>query len=261
MVATTYDAAMIRVFADEGGYTNDPKDPGGPTNWGITIFDARKYWKPNATAADVKAMPKSVAADIYRQHYATPIRYNDLPAGFDYSVFDASINSGQGRAVPWGAKVLKSNSATVDSVVTLSNAAPDKVSLIQGYWALRLSFLHGLRTWSHFSPGWSRRCANGEAAAVKMWLALGSALSAVQAKDVLVKQSAAAKTSSRKATAGATGTTAGGAVSSQTVDVSHFGLGGKIALAVFIATVLVIIIALGRQALIHQQRSTAYAAT
>ena len=43
MVAATYAAAMVRVFADEGGYTNDPVDPGGATNWGITIIDARKY--------------------------------------------------------------------------------------------------------------------------------------------------------------------------------------------------------------------------
>jgi len=33
MTPATYDAAMIRVFADEGGYTNDPVDPGGATNW------------------------------------------------------------------------------------------------------------------------------------------------------------------------------------------------------------------------------------
>ena len=93
MTAATYTAAMVRVFADEGGYTNDPVDPGGATNWGITIFDARKYWKADATPADVKAMPKAVAADIYRKHYARPIRYDDLPAGFDYSVLDAEISA------------------------------------------------------------------------------------------------------------------------------------------------------------------------
>jgi lysozyme family protein len=38
-------AVMARVFAHEGGYANHPKDPGGPTNWGITITDARLYGK------------------------------------------------------------------------------------------------------------------------------------------------------------------------------------------------------------------------
>ena len=55
MTAATYAAAIARVFADEGGYTDDPKDPGGATNWGITIVDARKYWKADATPADVRA--------------------------------------------------------------------------------------------------------------------------------------------------------------------------------------------------------------
>lgn len=259
MVAATYDAAMIRVFADEGGYTDDPKDPGGATNWGITIFDARKYWKPNATAADVKAMPKAVAAEIYRAHYATPIRYDDLPAGFDYSVLDASINSGQGRAVPWGAKALSSNSGTVDSVVTLSKAAPDKVALIQKYWALRLSFLHGLRTWSHFGVGWGRRCANGEAAAVRMWLAIGTAMTGVQTRTKLDQEADKAKLKSKKAASGAGGSVVVGGPGSTIIDHSH--LGGKIALGIFIAVVVGFIIVFARNALIHQQRSSAYAAT
>ena len=103
MVKQTYEAAITRVFADEGGYTNDAADPGGPTNWGITIFDARMYWKPGATAADVRAMPKSVAEQIYRDKYAAVVQYDLLPAGVDYAVLDYGINSGVGRA----AKVLQ----------------------------------------------------------------------------------------------------------------------------------------------------------
>ena len=70
----TYERAIAKVFEDEGGYSNDAGDPGGPTNWGITIHDARMYWKADADAADVKAMPKSVAEEIYIERYAKPIR-------------------------------------------------------------------------------------------------------------------------------------------------------------------------------------------
>ena len=52
----------------EGGYSNDPRDPGGPTNWGITLADARVHWKPDA-AADVRTMPRSVAEAIYKAEY------------------------------------------------------------------------------------------------------------------------------------------------------------------------------------------------
>jgi lysozyme family protein len=56
MTASSYDAALARVLAHEGGYSNHPSDPGGPSNFGITIHDYRRYVKPGATAADVRAM-------------------------------------------------------------------------------------------------------------------------------------------------------------------------------------------------------------
>jgi lysozyme family protein len=64
MTASSYDEALRRVLVHEGGYSNHPSDPGGPTNWGITIHDARAYWKKEATAADVRSMPVHVARDI-----------------------------------------------------------------------------------------------------------------------------------------------------------------------------------------------------
>ena len=48
MAAESYDAALTRLLRDEGGYTDHPSDPGGPTNFGITLADARRYWKGNA---------------------------------------------------------------------------------------------------------------------------------------------------------------------------------------------------------------------
>ncbi|NGX96815.1 MAG: secretion activator protein, partial [Candidatus Afipia apatlaquensis] len=136
MVAATYETGIAKVFKDEGGYTNDPKDPGGATNWGITINDAQMYWKSNATAADVKAMPKSVAENIYRTKYAAPVCYDLLPAGFDYTVLDAGINSGIGRAIPWAAKALGlASGSKINQIVVAAGTAPDKVKLIQKYWA------------------------------------------------------------------------------------------------------------------------------
>ena len=61
MAASSYDEALKRVLEHEGGYSNHPSDPGGPTNWGITIFDYRKYVNPKATAADVRRMTVEVA--------------------------------------------------------------------------------------------------------------------------------------------------------------------------------------------------------
>lgn len=108
----TYDEAIAQVFKDEGGYTNDAADSGGPTNYGITIHDAQMYWKSNATADDVRRMPKSVASDIYNKHYAQPIGYNSLPSGTDYAILDYAVNSGVGRALG----VLKKVGSDIDAI-------------------------------------------------------------------------------------------------------------------------------------------------
>lgn len=156
----TYDEAMrIGVFPHEGGYTNDKADPGGPTNWGITIYDARLYWKKNATAADVRAMPKEVAEDIYAKQYAAVLRYNELPAGVDYSVLDYGINSGVGRA----GKVLRrlvglpDNTAQVTDEVIAAVNKRKPADLIIAINAERLRFLKSLKTWPVFGTGWGRR--------------------------------------------------------------------------------------------------------
>lgn len=165
----TYDEAMARVYEDEGGYSNDAGDPGGPTKYGITIHDARQYWKSNATAADVRAMPKSVAADIYSKHYANPIRYNDLPPGVDYAVLDYGINSGISR----GAKVLQRIvGVPVDGQIGQSTIdATNKMDIetvINKIYDERLRFLQGLSTWSIFGKGWGSRVRRGRQLALSL---------------------------------------------------------------------------------------------
>lgn len=157
---TTYADALYRgVFPHEGGYTNHPADPGGPTNWGITIADARAYWRANATAEDVRNMPRQVAVDIYRQHYAAPLWYNDLPAGVDYSVLDYGINSGIGRA----GKVLRRLVELPDDTSRMTKEVldavlkRDPVDLINAINDERLAFLRRLKTWPTFGAGWERR--------------------------------------------------------------------------------------------------------
>lgn len=270
----TYAAAMARVFADEGGYTDHPKDPGGATNYGITIIDANKYaaefgWivGRKVTPADMRAMPKAFAEAVYATKYAAPIRYNDLPPGYDYTGLDATINSGFGRFVPWSAKAIGKPVKSVQEVVIATNAASDKVALIQRFWKVRLAFLQSLRTWSTFGKGWGRRCANGEAAAVKMWLTFGAALQPTEVKAKMATEAKKASAASKKngaaaatsASAGAATSTAGGS-DVPAIDITHLGLGGKIALGVLIAALVLLAAYFIRKAITHKQRAAAYAA-
>jgi len=158
MSASSYDEALARLLVHEGGYTNHPADPGGPTNFGITLADARAYWKRDASAADVRAMPLAVAKDIYRARYWAALACNDLPAGVDYAVFDYGVNSGIGRA----AKVLQRildvppDGRIVPRTIAAARSR-DAAALVDVICDERLAFLQSLATWPVFGNGWGRR--------------------------------------------------------------------------------------------------------
>jgi lysozyme family protein len=168
-VKSTYDEALKRVLAHEGGYTNDPRDPGGPTNFGITIYDYRKYVKPRATAADVRAMKLDDAKAIYKAKYWDACRCDDLPAGVDDTVFDYGVNSGIGRSAMVLQQVLGVHVDHMIGPATVAAAqAADPIHLITAINDERLAFLKRLRTWSAFGVGWGRRVAEVRAYALQL---------------------------------------------------------------------------------------------
>lgn len=226
----------------EGGYTNHPRDPGGPTNWGITIHDARMYWKPQATAADVKAMPLSVAVGIYGPRYWDAIKGDDLPSGVDFATYDFGVNSGVSRAL----KYLKASQAST-AVQTVKNLC-----------AKRLSFLRGLSTFDAFGKGWTRRVVNVEATGVSMALK-ASGKPAEDVKKDLGKEASKAGKQAQKDAAKTTGTAAGGTVGgTYSPDVSGLDLSTKIGIAVAVAIGIGVLAYFGWNWWINYQRQKAY---
>jgi lysozyme family protein len=169
MAASCYDEALRRLLAHEGGYTNHPSDPGGPTNFGITIFDYRKYVKPNASAADVKAMTLAEAKGIYRAKYWDAQHCDELPAGVDYAVFDYGVNSGIGRSkkvLQRAIGVIADGALGPETMRAVQAQLPSKI--IIAICDERLRFLQRLRTWPVFGRGWGRRVAEVKAVALAM---------------------------------------------------------------------------------------------
>jgi lysozyme family protein len=176
MSASSYDEALARLLEHEGGYSNHPSDPGGPTNWGITIFDYRRYVDPRATAADVRAMPVEAAKRIYREKYWNALSCDELPAGVDYCVFDYGVNSGIGRA----ARVLRRltrlpHDGPITDEVVAATARFDAGRLVESICDERLAFLQSLRTWEVFGNGWGRRVREVRAAALAIAAGNGGA--------------------------------------------------------------------------------------
>ena len=101
MAAVNFDSCLARTLKFEGGYVNNPHDPGGPTNMGITIATLSHELGRAATIAEVKTMSRATAATIYRKKYWNLINGDKLPRGVDLLAFDIAVNSGIGRVLPW----------------------------------------------------------------------------------------------------------------------------------------------------------------
>jgi lysozyme family protein len=87
------------IVAREGGYVNDPDDPGGATNHGVTIHTMRRLGLDltgdgRVDEADVRRLSRAQAVDIYVEHYFTRPGIARLPEALQASVFDMYVNAG-----------------------------------------------------------------------------------------------------------------------------------------------------------------------
>lgn len=171
MTAENFDKCLKLVLKDEGGYSNNPADPGGATMWGITHIDYDAYRKRRGERTqDVRRMTTAERDDIYRTKYWDGARCDDLPSGVDYCVFDGAVNSGVSQSVKWlqraiGGIVVDGHAG--DVTVTSANEA-DPADLIQNVCDQRMTFLRSLRTFKVFGKGWTRRVAGVRATALAM---------------------------------------------------------------------------------------------
>jgi lysozyme family protein len=147
-----YDYCLREVLKYEGGYSNHPADPGGPTNFGITLADYRRYIKANGTALDVKNMRLEDAKKIYKERYWDALSADNLPSGVDFCVFDYGVNSGIGRAARVYGKFK----------------SLDPVHCINAICDERMAFLRSLRIFATFGKGWTARVSSVRTKSVQL---------------------------------------------------------------------------------------------
>lgn len=148
----TFDVACDRVLGHEGRYVNDPTDPGGETNWGIS--------KRSYPALDIKALTRDDAKAIYARDFWQPLHASELYDGVAYQLFDFAVNSGIQTAIRayqralgvaddgwWGpvSRVAAHHVSETDQLMRLN--------------AERLDFMTRLINWPHHGRGWARRIA------------------------------------------------------------------------------------------------------
>src|ERR1700722_6737472 len=164
-----FDACMPFIFKAEGGYSDTPGDPGGPTNFGITLATLKAYeGNPNLTAQDVKNLTPATAKEIYRSNYWNRMQCGALPAGLDLEVFDFGVNAGPGEAVKALQRIVGVTADGSIGPITLAAIGQFKPrDLISQYSEARLAYYKGLNN-PEFEQGWTARVAQIQTAASQM---------------------------------------------------------------------------------------------
>lgn len=171
MASENFDAALKLVLKHEGGYTNHPSDPGGPTNLGITLANFRRFVKPDGTIADLKNLTVAQAAICYRRQYWDAVLGAELPSGVDYAVFDFAVNSGPARAAKYLQRIVGAvQDGRIGPATLKAVRARKPENVVTQLCDARLAFVQALNTWPVFGKGWGRRIADVKATALK-WAA------------------------------------------------------------------------------------------
>ncbi len=93
------DEITNQILRREGGFVNDPDDPGGATNYGVTIHTMRRLGVDldgdgDTDVEDVRRLTHAQAAEIFKRHYFSEPGINHLPAPIQASVYDMQVNAG-----------------------------------------------------------------------------------------------------------------------------------------------------------------------
>ncbi|HVN67055.1 MAG TPA: glycosyl hydrolase 108 family protein [Candidatus Sulfotelmatobacter sp.] len=93
-----FDPAFTKTVGLEGGYTDDPSDPGGPTNWGITVAEAREF----GYMGDIKDLPIETAKLIYKAKYWNVLLLDSVAdQSVAAEIFDSAVNCGPSTVAGW----------------------------------------------------------------------------------------------------------------------------------------------------------------
>lgn len=171
-----FDRCLSEVLQHEGGWADNPKDPGGATMKGVTLATFRAWKGSAATKAQLRAISDADLRAIYRRNYWDAVSGDDLPAGLDLLAFDAAVNSGPSRGAKWLQTALgvsadgKIGPATIAAA---QKAHPEAV--IDRAIAARVSFLRtarhkdtGALLWPTFGKGWTARVESIREEAIAM---------------------------------------------------------------------------------------------
>lgn len=167
--ARQFTRCVDLIFRHEGGFVDDPADPGGATNMGITIGTLAAVRGTPVSREDAENLTRDEARQIYRAHYWNALGCDSLPPGIDLVVFDFGVNAGVSRSAKLLQKLVHVEADGEVGPITVGAArAIDPVHIVNAFSDARMDHYRSLSTWERFRNGWTRRTAEVREAALKM---------------------------------------------------------------------------------------------
>ena len=166
---SNWEKSFAELMKSEGGFVNNPQDPGGATNWGVTKTVWEAWTRHTVTVDDMKKLTQEEVKPLYYEKYWKPVKADELPIGVDFLVFSFGVNAGVGRAI----KTLQTSLGVVadgaigpNTIKKIQEA--DSKTLIENFSNAKISFYKSLSTFPTFGKGWLNRVEREKAEALAM---------------------------------------------------------------------------------------------
>ena len=162
---TLFNRSLTHILEMEGGWTDDPYDPGGPTNFGITLATYARDKGVELTAANLaelkaslRAIPAATVRRIYQERYWRPACCPQMQPALAFFHFDAAVNQGLTGATRL---LQEAVGAEIDGEVgpeTLGKASARSITATLAHYAeARRRHYRSLSTFWRFGKGWLAR--------------------------------------------------------------------------------------------------------
>lgn len=161
----SFEDCLPHILEMEGGYSNDPYDPGGPTNFGITLKVYATWRGAQLTAGSrdqltrgLKKITQREVAAIYHKNYWQRAVCQKMPPGLALMHFDCAVNQGVSRATRFLQRAVATDVDGEIGPLTIAAARSHPVEeTIEAYAALRRAHYRSLHHFWRFGRGWLRR--------------------------------------------------------------------------------------------------------
>lgn len=151
----TFDDAFAALMKSEGGYSNNPRDAGGETMYGVT----KRVAVANGYTGEMKDLLISTAMVIAKTQYWDKYLCDQFDPRIGFQVFDAAYHGGHpAKWLQQAVGVKPDGVIGAQTIAAVRSSDPQKV--VMRFLAYRLKYLGNLASWADFGHGWANRIAD-----------------------------------------------------------------------------------------------------